>query len=709
MRNIIILLIVFSGLGLGIFYSSRVKTPVYQAISPGGVSSVQFFVDSYGRIGYAATYKGDTVVRKSALGLSFKSQRPFLSDFEVIESRVMGYDDTWKPVWGERSSIKNSYTQLIVKLKEKVRKGRYLNIHFRAYDDGVAFRYEIPWQAKMTDFVITDELTEFQLTDNHFAWWIPANYVSDEMLYNSTHLSEIDSIIKNNKIKGANELYMENAAAGKIAFNTPLTMRSKKGVYMAFHEAELIDNADMTLALTENKGKFALKADLVPYKDGTKAIGSTPYKTPWRTLQLASSAAELAQSDLIVNLNEPNEIKDADIWCKPIKYIGVWWGYHIGKWSWDYPGSEEKPHGATTENAKAYIDFAAQNGIEGVLVEGWNTYLDSASAQKFPKNYPHGLRDYTKAFPDYDLYEVARYAKEKGIQLIVHNETMGAVKNYEQQLEKAFQLYQSLDIHYVKTGYAWYIENKEHFHHDQWMQKHYAKVMQLAAKYKINIIAHESNKDSGLRRRFPNMMSREALRGNEYNAWDKAHGNPPEHETIIPFTRALAGPIDFTPGIFDINFDKYKDTQRVNTTKAKQLALYVVLYSPVVMAADLIENYASDSAFKFVKDVPATWDESKVLDAEIGNYVITARRKGKNWFVGALTDENARQIHINFDFLPNNKIYVAEIYADSDKTNLASNPTELKIYKIVVDKNTSLPFNLAESGGLAIRLVQEEN
>jgi alpha-glucosidase len=451
-----------------------------------------------------------------------------------------------------------------------------------------------------------------------------------------------------------------------------------------------------------------LTSELVPSPDSATVKAKTPFKTPWRTIQIADKPGDLMVSDLILNLNESSQFKDDTTCCKPLKYIGIWWGYHLGKWSWE-PGDKKREHGANTANSKIYIDFAAKHHIKGLLIEGWNPALtDTSFARTFSKSsgdYPMGLRDYTKGHPDFDLIEVARYAREKDVELMLLDETMGAVRNFEAQMEKAFKLYDSLGIHYIKAGHAWYIENKEHFHKDQWKIQYDMRVLQAASKYHINVIAHESNKDTGLRRRFPNYQSREAARGNEYNAWDKAMGNPPEHETIIPFTRGLAGPIDYTPGIFDLTFDKYKGPQRVNTTKAKQLSLYVVLYSPVTMAADLIENYENDPAFKFIEDVPITWDETKVLNAEIGEYVTVARRSGADWYLGSLTDENARELDVPLSFLEEGKKYKAEIYADSPKTDLKTNPGAIEISQMEVTKNTALKIKMAESGGVAVRIV----
>lgn len=663
-------------------------------------------LDAQGRMYYKVVNNNDTLVYKSPLGLKFEGVRPFYENLEIHDVRITPHTETWKPAWGESNEIENNYTQMTVFLKEKIRSGRFLHVIFRLYNDGVAFRYEVPGQGKLKHLKLTDELTKFQLLGNPKAWWIPVNYVSDEMLYTTSYLSEVDSLITNKKYNGSNELYMENVADTLVGFNTPITMRTEKGTYMSFHEADLTKYSDMKLLLQKYKNGFALKAHLVPDSNqAVKAYLESPFKTPWRILLIADSPEALLTSNLILNVNDKPAIKNTE-WCKPIRYIGIWWGYHVGKWSWDYPGTEKNPHGATTENAKKYIDFAAKHGIEGVLVEGWNTFLDTTSEQaikaKTSGDYPHGLRDYTKGHPDYNFEEVARYAQEKGVQLMVHNETMGAVLNYESQWEKAFAYYQSLGIHYIKVGYAWYIENKKHFHHSQYMVEHYQRLVQLAAKYQINLIIHETIKDTGLRKKYPNLMTRECVRGNEYNAWDKAYGNPPEHETILPFTRGLAGPIDYTPGIFDVEFDLYKGAQRVNTTKAKQLALYVTLYSPVVMAADLIENYEDDPAFEYIKQVPATWDKTLPLASQIGDYLAIARKKGEDWFVGAVTDENEREIELTLDFLTPNQKYLLKMWADADDTQLNHNPTQVQYNEMEVSGNTRIKVRLAQSGGAAM-------
>lgn len=708
MKLLVRLLSISSGLLIAIFYSSKVELPVYSQTSPDGNIKLTFNIDTKGIPFYTINYLKDTLIYKSQLGIDFTDTRSLKDNFELIDVEYKTINSSYKPLYGENEEIDQSHNQITIYLKEKYRNGKDLTLQFKIFNDGVGFRYLFPTQKKFKTFRIKEEQTEFNIKRNAYAWWIPANYVSDEMLYNASPLNKVDSIIKGKFIKGANEFYMKNDASTIVGFNTPLTLYSQKGYYLAFHEAEQLDYADTKIILQKKNGSYKLKTFLTPSSsEPYKVMGKGEYKTPWRAIIIAKSPSQLAESNLIFNLNQtPDKRIKYEEWAKPIKYVGIWWGYHIGKYGWDYV--TDKPHGATTENAKAYIDFAAQNGFDAVLVEGWCDYLSDSVAKSLKlKNYkdiPHKLRNYTQPFPDYNLEEVAAYAKSKKTQLIAHNETMGMTQNYEAQLEKNFQYYQSLGIHYVKTGYAWYIENGKYYHQEQFNIQHYTKVMQMAAKYQINLIVHEGNKDTGLRKQYPNLMTRESVRGNEYNAWDKAMGNPPEHETILPFTRQLAGPIDFTPGIFDITFDKYKELQRVNTTKAKQLALYVVLYSPIVMAADLIENYEKDSAFQFIKSVPVNWQKTKVLKAEIGNYVVTARKNGENWYVGGITDENSRELKVNFSFLDSKKKYRATFYTDAESTSLDQNPTKVKIFNQEIDNKAEILIKLAQSGGFAIKI-----
>ena len=488
------------------------------------------------------------------------------------------------------------------------------------------------------------------------------------------------------------------------AVNTPVTFKSDEDLYISLHEANLTDYAEMTLALNEN---FNFESELVPWSDGTKVKTSTPFNTPWRTILIVDSADKLLTSNLILNLNEPNKIEDTS-WIEPMKYMGIWWEMHIGKSSWapislegSWSDKGTKIHGATTENAKSYIDFASQNGIRGMLIEGWNTGWEYWGLDTV------GYFDFVTPYSDFDLIGLIKYANDKNVEIIGHHETGGQVTNYEKHLENAFAFYNKLGIRAVKTGYAGGIIPKGEFHHGQFMVRHYRKVLETAVDYQIMINAHEPIKPTGIRRTYPNMMTREGVRGMEWNAW--SDGNKPEHTTIIPFTRGLGGPIDYTPGIFDITFKAYKDKEKVHSTLANQLALYVILYSPIQMAADLPENYEGNPAFQFIKDVPVNWDQIQVISAEIGDHVSIARRSGVDWFIGCITDENEREVEIPLTFLNQDVGYSANIYVDALDADFETNPTAINVFNQNVDNKTILKFNLSRGGGCAISIKPTGN
>ena len=558
----------------------------------------------------------------------------------------------------------------------------------------------------MDSLVIMDENTEFQLTGDHTAWWIPGDWDSYEHLYKTTRVSGI------NAIKMADTRNLIQSYIPENAVNTPVTMRTSTGLHLSFHEANLTDYAGMTLKV--DTGTLKLTSRLVGSERlGYKVKRALPFNTPWRTIQIAEKATGLIDSKLILNLNEPDKIDDIS-WFRPMKYVGIWWEMHIGKSTWDYGMTRDKNgkwvdtgkahgrHGATTENAKRYIDFAAENGFGGVLIEGWNTGWE----RWIGFSDREGVFDFVTPYPDYDLAEVCRYAKEKGVQIIMHHETSAAPRTYEHQLDTAYKLMQHYDIHIVKTGYVGKIIPDGEHHHGQWMVRHYRKVLLTAAKYRIAVDTHEPIKATGIRRTYPNAISREGLRGQEYNAWAVDGGNPPEHTTIVAFTRMLAGPIDFTPGVFDISLPT-KPNNQVNTTLAKQLALYVVIYSPIQMACDLPENYKGKPAFQFIRDVGVDWEQTLVLDGAVGDFVTIARRERGtgNWFVGSITDENKRQITVNFDFLDDGKTYRAAFYMDGKDASYRDNPTDIDIEHGEITKGASRTFELAEGGGLAISLL----
>jgi alpha-glucosidase len=503
------------------------------------------------------------------------------------------------------------------------------------------------------------------LVADHDAWWTPADFDSYEHLFTEGRLHEIR------------------------AANTPVTMKTHDGFYLSIHEADLTDYAGMTLSRVGGQ-TLGFVSSLVPWPDGSRVKGTTPFKTPWRTIQVATWPGGLVESSLILNLNEPCKIEDTS-WIKPMKYVGIWWGMHIGKYTW-HTGER---HGATTENAMRYIDFAAGHGIPAVLIEGWNTGWDRWGQE--------GAYDYVTPYPDFDLGQVVKYARDKGIAIIGHHETGGDVIGYEKQIDAAFKLYKDLGVPAVKTGYAGTIRPRGYHHHGQWMVRHYRMVVEKAARYGLMLDVHEPIKDTGISRTYPNMLTREGVRGNEYHAWET--GNPPGHMTILPFTRMLAGPLDYTPGIFDITFDEYKPHNRVHSTLANQLALMVVLYSPMQMAADLIENYEEHPAFAFVEAVPVDWDETVVVNGEIGDYVTIARRSGTVWYVGSITDENPRVLTVDPKFLEPGTTYRALIYADSPDADFKTNPKAHEIREQEVTHEDVLTVALAPGGGQAITLI----
>lgn len=646
----------------------KTRNQPLEVFSPDKKVSVQFKLRA-GEAFYSVQFKGKVILSDSRLGFELKDAPALRSGFKVVSSAVSVFDETWIQPWGEVKDIRNYYTSLTVVLQEQTALKRKLNIEFRVYNDGLGFRYEFPKQPGLTDFIIQDELTEFALAQDYKAWWIPA--YGKEMDY--------EYLFRNNPISEVKE-----------NIHTPLTLEGN-GLYLSFHEAALIDYSAMTLL---NKGNNLLKCELVPWATGERVFAEAPLKTPWRTLQIAEKPGDLITSYLILNLNDPNKIGDVS-WIKPGKYNGIWWGMHIKAHTWE--GGPQ--HGATTENMKEFIDFASKHNLSAVLAEGWN--------EGWEGEWPvHGNFSFTKPYADYDIEEISRYAKSKGIGLIAHHETGGNVANYEKQLEDAFKLCAKYDIHYLKTGY---VNSKPsgQYHQSQYMVRHYNKVMETAAQYKVMVDAHEPVKDTGLRRTYPNMMTREGARGTEYEAWST--GNPPSHTTILPFTRCLAGPLDYTPGIFHIQFND-KGEFRVHTTLAKQLALYVVIYSPLHMAADLPQHYEGEPAFKFIEDVPTDWEITKVLDAQIGEYLTTVRkdRKSNDWYLGSITNEKARTLTVALDFLSAGKKYKAVIYQDGTHANMETNPLPVEVKSQLVQSGDTLTLTLAPGGGTAIRFVAFE-
>jgi len=676
--------------------------------SPGGVNSIEFHLSPEGVPVYSVKHNGETIIGESSMGFDFKDQPSLHSGLEIIKTSTNTKDETWPMPWGEQREVRDHHNELIVELKEKTEPNRLINIYFKAFDDGIGFRYEFLAQPGVDSLVIMDENTEFQLIGDHTAWWAPGDWDIYEHLYNTTRVSQIDAISKRNHPNLAQTYIPENAV------NTPFTLRADNGVHMTFHEANLTDYADMTLKV--DNSTFKLTSELVGSdRLGYKVKRALPFKTPWRALIIADKATALIESKMILNLNEPNKLGDVS-YFKPKKYVGIWWEMHIGKSTWDYAGSQDmntwsilanlKPtgkHGATTANAKRYIDFASKNNITGLLVEGWNVGWEHWIGFEDRE----GVFDFVTPYPDYDLKEVVRYGNEKGVELIMHHETSAAPRTYDQQMDTAYKLMQSLGIHSVKTGYVGKIIPKGEYHHGQWMVQHYRRALEAGAKYQVAVNAHEPIKDTGIRRTYPNAIAREGLRGQEFNAWATDGGNPPEHLPIIAFTRMLAGPIDFTPGVFEIGLPT-KPNNQINTTLAQQLALYVVIYSPVQMACDLPENYDGKPALQFIRDVGVDWDRTEVLNGEVGDFVTIARqeRGTGNWFLGSITDEQAREITITFDFLDEGKTYKASVYKDGADAHFRTNPTSIEIEQMEIKKGDSKTFRLAEGGGLAISLIQ---
>lgn len=662
-----------------------------EVTSPDGSIRIEFFLVDHSSPHYRVLYRDKPVIDTSLMDFNFRGQQAFRNGVHMLESRITTVDETWEMPWGEQREVRNHYQELVVELTETMMPNRRMNIHFRAYDDGIAFRYEFLPEPGVDSVLIVDEETEFNLTGDHQTWWIPGDWDIYEHLYRTTRLSEIDATQYRDHPNLGQTYIPENAV------NTPVTMRTDDGLYLSFHEANLTDYAGMTLKVDPER--LMLVSNLVgsDRKKNYKVKRALPFFTPWRTVQISEDAAGLIESNLIVNLNPPNELGDIS-WFKPMKYVGIWWEMHLDVSSWDMASGQ---HGATTENAKRYIDFAAANNIGGVLVEGWNTGWERWIGFEDRE----GVFDFVTPYPDYDLEEVVAYAKSKGVEIIMHHETSAAPRTYEQQLDTAFALMQRLGIHSVKTGYVGKIIPKGEYHHGQWMVNHYRKVLEAGAERQIAINAHEPIKATGIRRTFPNAISREGLRGQEFNAWANDGGNPPEHLPIVAFTRMLAGPIDFTPGVFDLTLPQ-KENNRINTTLAHQLALYVIIYSPIQMACDLPENYAGHPAFQFIRDVGVDWEQTRVLNGEVGDFVTIAReeRETGNWFLGAITDEEAREIPVRFDFLVPETEYEAITYADGPGAHWRDNPGAYAIDTTVVTAASERTFQLAPGGGVAVSL-----
>lgn len=674
--------------------------------SPSKEVSVTFTLAEKGSPSYAVNYKGRPVILPSLMGVYLKGDSDLASGFTADGVQQTSVNETWKPVLGEQSKIKNQYNQMTVALVQ-AKTGRRMNIIFKAYDEGIAFRYDFPKQEKLNYFIVSDERTEFQLTANHKVFWLPGDYDSQEYPYTETRFSDIntDKVDKNNGIA-------LKSIGSKTRIQAPLMMKTFDKLYLNIFEAAVVNYPVMHLDAIPSENE--LISNLVPNAIGDKAYLQTPCVSPWRTIMVSDDARDIVGSKMILNLNEPSKIDDTS-WIKPMKYVGIWWEMHVGKSTWDYAGSQNAQnaatkelipsgkHGATTANTKRYIDFAAKHGFDGVLVEGWNVGWEDWFG-----NWKENVFDFTTPYPDFNLDEVNAYAKSKGVKMIMHHETSGSVGNYERHLDRAFDLMKQYNYPAVKSGYVGKIIPRGEFHDGQAMVNHYNFVAARAADYKLMVNSHESSRPTGYSRTYPNYIAAEAARGNEFNAWST--GNPPMHETILPFTRLLGGPMDYTPGIFEIKMSVYDPSKKeqVHTTLAKQLALYVTMYSPLQMAADLPENYEKyPDAFQFIKDVAADWDDSKYLEAEPGDYLTVARKtKGKeSWFVGAITDENPRTSEIKLDFLTPGKKYKATIYQDSKTAHWESNPISYEIKTVEVTSKSKLALVLAAGGGTAVSII----
>ena len=647
--------------------------PQTEISSPDGTIKIYFCLNDSNRMAYRISINDSSFIAPSQLGFEANNGINLYKDFQITGTDFSTKDEVWTQPWGENKSIRNHYNEVAIHLKDS--KATRLTIRFRAFDDGIGFRYE--YQVPNIDSLfIINELTEFNIANNGVSWSIPANFETYELLYRTLPINKVETA------------------------NTPMTFKTDNDIYASIHEAALTDFPEMTLKQTE---ACNFKSELAPWPDGIKArFAGGNVTTPWRTIQIAKEAVGLINSGLILNLNEPCALETTD-WIKPMKYVGIWWGMHLGVETW----TMDDRHGATTENAKRYIDFAAANNIEAVMFEGWNEGWESwGGMQTF---------DYTKPYADFDIVEVARYAKEKNIQIIGHHETGGNIPNYERQLDKAYKWYADLGIHSVKTGYAGAYPGG-YWHHSQYGVRHSRKVVETAAKYHTTIDAHEPIKDTGIRRTYPNMMTREGARGMEWNGWSE--GNPPEHHELLPFTRLLAGPMDYTPGTFDILYEKTRNSpkrkkwndldkgnSRVNTTLAKQIANWVILYSPLQMASDMIENYENHPAFQFFRDFDADCDWSRALAGEPGEFVVVVRKAKQNYFLGASTNEEARTINIKLDFLEKGELYKATIYADGKDANWETNPTDYQITEQIVTANESLSITMATGGGQAISFM----
>ena len=703
------IVLVTCALFMALTVQAQNATKVYQQVSPDNNVHLSFELQEKGKPSYSLQYKKSQVINPSTLGLELNGQESLQEGFEVVNTSTSSFDETWQPVWGENKDIRNHYNELLVELKQ-TSTGRFMNLRFRVYDDGIGFRYEFPQQRNLVYFVVREEHSQFAMSGDHTAWWIPGDYDTQEYDYTESKLSEIRGLLQ-----GAVSDNASQTVFSPTGVQTSIQLKTADGVYLNLHEAALVDYSCMHLNLDDKNMIF--ESWLTPDAQGDKGYMQTPCTSPWRTVIVSDDARNILASRITLNLNEPCKIADTS-WIKPVKYIGVWWDMITGKGSWAYTDdlssvklgetdyNKTKPngkHSANTANVKRYIDFAAEHGFDQVLVEGWNEGWEDWFGKS--KDY---VFDFVTPYPDFDVKMLNEYAKSKGVKLMMHHETSGSVRNYERHMDKAYQFMVDNGYNAVKSGYVGNMIPRGEHHYGQWLNNHYLYAVKKAADYKICVNAHEAVRPTGLCRTYPNLIGNESARGTEYEAFG---GSKPFHTTLLPFNRLIGGPMDYTPGIFDTKLDFMGDLPhgQVQTTLAKQLALYVTLYSPLQMAADLVENYEKHmDAFQFIKDVAVDWDDSKYIEAEPGDYITVARKaKGTgNWFVGGITDENARTANFTLDFLEPGKQYVATLYADGKDADYKENPTSYQIKKGIVTSKTKMSVKEARSGGFALSLIE---
>ena len=699
MRKIILLMSVFAAHLL----------MAQQQTSPDGNVILSFSLKNDGTPSYKVTYKNKPVINESTLGFTLKKAEPLTNNFKVVDTKKSTFKETWKPVWGEESEILNHYNELLVSLEQN-NTNRKMNIRFRVYNEGVGFRYEFPSQKELTYFVVEEELSQFAMTGDHTAWWIPGDYDTQEYDYMESKLSEIRGLMKEAVTENVSQF-----AFSPTGVQTSLMMKTKDGLYINLHEAALVDYSLMNLNLDDKT--FTFQSWLTPDAKGDKGYLMAPCHSPWRTIMVSDDARKILASRLILNFNEPCAIADTS-WIKPVKYVGVWWEMITGKNSWSYTNdlptidlntvdyTKTKPngtHGATNENVRKYIDFAAKHGFDQVLVEGWNIGWEDWFGHK--KDY---VFDFVTPYPDFDLKALNEYAHSKGVKLMMHHETSGSTRNYERHMKAAYELMNKYGYNSVKSGYVGDILPVGEHHYSQSTINHYLYAIKEAAKHKIMVNAHEAVRPTGICRTYPNMIGNESARGTEYEAFG---GNKVFHTTILPFTRLQGGPMDYTPGIFETEM-KYvnpNNNSQIRSTLARQLALYVTMYSPLQMAADLPENYEKYAdAFQFIKDVPVDWQKSVYLEAEPGRYITIARKDkhSNDWYVGCTAHEGGHTSELLLNFLDKGKKYEATIYADAKDANWKTNPKAYTITKQKVNAKTKLKLTAAQGGGYAISIKE---